>query len=307
MNTDLFLLSDLLAELALRQLPCGGWAALASSSQPALEATCFSTLAVGLAAPPSYVAQAQEFLLRTQNPNGSWPAFQGDEQHGAWVTSLAVTALRDLVPAIPARLKAFRWLLECAGRESSWFWKWKFRTADRHVRFDPDKGGWPWIPGTLSWVVPTAFSILALNQLPCACGGFEKMPFRVERGIEMLLDRACPGGGWNAGNGVVYGVAVAPHPDDTAIALLALTSRKQEPLVQSGLQYLVKAAPTLTAPWSLAWAILALAAYGQGIDSLYKSLVALPDLTKTDDTGTIALACLALDHQRTLSALGVTA
>jgi hypothetical protein len=133
------------------------------------------------------------------------------------------------------------------------------------------------------------------------------MPFRFERGIEMLLDRACPGGGWNAGNGIVYGVAVAPHPDDTAIALLALTGRKEDPLVRSGLQYLVKTAPTLTAPWSLAWAILALAAYGQGIDSLYKSLVALPDLTKTDDTGTIALACLALDYQRTLSALGVTA
>jgi hypothetical protein len=45
----------------------------------------------------------------------------------------------------------------------------------------------------------------------------------------MLLDRACPGGGWNAGNGVVYGTALAPHPDDTAIALLALRDRTKEP------------------------------------------------------------------------------
>ena len=227
-TTDPIVLSNLLAELALRQLPCGGWAALASSSQPAIEPTCYSALVLG-SAPVGDIERAQDFLLRTQNPNGSWPVFPGDDQEGGWVTSLAVMALRDLVPAIPARLQGFHWLLNCAGRESNWFWKWKFRTADRHVRFDPDKYGWPWFPDTVSWVVPTAFSILALNQLPCSCGGLEHVPFRVDRGIEMLLDRACPGGGWNAGNGVVYGTALAPHPDDTAIALLALRDRATAP------------------------------------------------------------------------------
>ena len=47
------------------------------------------------------------------------------------------------------------------------------------------------------------------------------------------MDRACPGGGWNAGNGVVYGTALAPHPDDTAIALLALRDREQNPLCKA--------------------------------------------------------------------------
>ena len=164
-TTDPIVLSTLLAELALRQLPCGGWAALASSSQPAIEPTCYSALALG-SAPVGDIERAQDFLLRTQNPNGSWPVFPGDDQEGGWVTSLAVMALRDLVPAIPARLQGLHWLLNCAGRESNWFWKWKFRTADRHVRFDPDKYGWPWFPDTVSWVVPTAFSILALNQTP---------------------------------------------------------------------------------------------------------------------------------------------
>ena len=117
------------------------------------------------------------FSSVTQNPNGSWPVFPGDDQEGGWVTSLAVMALRDVVPAIPARLQGFHWLLNCAGKESNWFWKWKFRTADRHVRFDPDKYGWPWFPDTVSWVVPTAFAILALNQLPCSCGGLEHVAF----------------------------------------------------------------------------------------------------------------------------------
>jgi hypothetical protein len=146
---------------------------------------------------------------------------------------------------IPARLRGLHWLMRCVGREGNWFWKWKFRTADRHVRFDPDKFGWPWFPDTVSWVVPTAFAVLVLNQLPCFCGGLEQVPFRIERGGEMLLDRVCPGGGWNAGNGVVYGAAMAPHPDDTAIALLALCSQRHNPVVQSSVKYLEQLAPTL--------------------------------------------------------------
>ena len=305
MTTDLVVLSTLLAELSLRQLPCGGWAALASSSQPAIEPTCYSALALG-SAPVGDIERAQDFLLVTQNPNGSWPVFPGDDQEGGWVTSLAVMALREVVPAIPARLRGFHWLLNCAGKESNWLWKWKFRTADRHVRFDPDKYGWPWFPDTVSWVVPTAFAILALNQLPCSCGGLDSIPSRTDCGFQMLLDRACPSGGWNAGNGVVYGTALAPHPDDTAIALLALRDREQDPLVQGSVDYLERVAPTLSAPWSLAWAILALAAHRRPIASLSSSLAAFPDLSGTEDTSTLALVCLALDQQRALEAFGVT-
>jgi hypothetical protein len=84
--------------------------------------------------------------------------------------------------------------MKCQGREADWFWRWKFLTADRHVRFDPDKFGWPWVPDTCSWVVPTAFAILALSQVPCSCAGLEDIPLRVDLGIEMLMDRACPRG-----------------------------------------------------------------------------------------------------------------
>lgn len=298
-------LSDLLAGLIRRQLPCGGWSALASSAQPAVEPTCYSVLALGSQATDAR-ERAYSFLLRAQNRNGSWPVFLGDDHDGSWVTSLVAMVLRDLVPAIPARLKGLRWLLSNAGKEGDWFWKWKFRTTDRHVRFDPGKFGWPWIPDTVSWVVPTAFAILALNQLPCSCGGFELAPARVNRGVEMLMDRACPSGGWNAGNGVVYGAGLAPHPDDTAIALLALRDRPHDPLVQDSVHYLERVAPALTAAWSLAWAILALAAHRRPIALLRCALLALPDLFCIEDTSTLALACLALDHEHVLASLGVT-
>ena len=296
--------SNLSAELVRRQLPCGGWSALVSSSHPALEPTCYSLFAVGSQATDAREL-AQAFLLREQNPNGSWPVFVGDDHDGSWLTSLVAITLRDIVPAIPARLKGLHWLLSNAGREGNWFWKWKFRTTDRHIRFDPDKFGWPWFPDTVSWVVPTAFAILALGQLPCSCGGFELAPSRMDRGVEMLIDRACPGGGWNAGNGVVYGAALAPHPDDTAIVLLALCNRPQDPVVQTSLSYLERTAPTLTAPWSLAWAMLALAAHQRPIRLVRRALLDLPDLVYVDDTSTLALVCLALDHEQALVNFGV--
>ena len=304
MTTDPVVLSTLLGELALRQLPCGGWAALASSSQPAIEPTCYAALALG-SVPAGDIERAQDFLLHTQNPNGSWPVFPGDDQEGGWVTSLAVMALREVMPAIPARLQGLHWLTNCAGKESNWFWKWKFRTADRHVRFDPDKFGWPWFPDTVSWVVPTAFAVLALSRLPCSCGGLDRVAPRIDCGVQMLFDRACPGGGWNAGNGIVYGAALAPHADDTAIALLALSDRGQDAVVQSGVRYLERTAPALTAPWSLAWAILALTAHRRPTTSLSNSLVALPDLSSIEDTSTLAVVCLALDQPRALQAFGV--
>jgi hypothetical protein len=70
-------------------------------------------------------------------------------------------------------------------------------------------------------------------------------------------------------------------------------------------EWLEHAAATLTAPWSLAWAILALTAHGRAIESLITSLLALPDLSGNDDTCTLALVWLAADCRRTLAALGV--
>jgi hypothetical protein len=110
-----------------------------------VEPTCYSLLVLWTQA-TAVRDRAQSLLLDAQNPNGSWPVVVGDDHDGSWVTSLVAIALRDIVPAIPARLKGLHWLLRSAGKEGDWFWKWKFRTADRHVRFDPDKFGWPWVP-----------------------------------------------------------------------------------------------------------------------------------------------------------------
>ena len=303
MTSNELLSGRLLDELTRRQLPSGGWATSTTSKQVALEPSCLAALALQLRSERAY--RVQDFLLRVQNPNGSWPAFLGDDPDGGWVTSLALIALRDYVPGIPARLRGFHWLLKFAGKESNWFWKRKFRTTDRHVRFNPEKYGWPWFPDTVSWVVPTSFAVLALNQLACTFGELAHIPARLNLGVEMLIDRTCPSGGWNAGNGVVYGAELAPHVDDTAVALLALSERKQHPIIQSGVLWLEGTIQDLRSPWSMAWAVLALAAHGKPIESLLTCLTGLPGLSDLADTSTLAVVALALDSHATLSALGV--
>src|SRR5260370_29063461 len=70
---DNVLRGRLLDELMRRQLPSGGWATSKTSKQAALEPSCLAALALGLR--PDSAHGVQDFLLRVQNPNGSWPAF----------------------------------------------------------------------------------------------------------------------------------------------------------------------------------------------------------------------------------------
>jgi hypothetical protein len=280
-------------KLAERQLPHGGWPFIHSYGQPALEPTCLALLTLraneGLTR-----YRAIHFLLQMQNPNGSWPAFVGDDAEGCGLTGLALYALLRSGVTCEATHRAARWLLNLKGWESHWLWKWKFRTTDRHVRFDPDKFGWPWTPETVSWVVPTAYSLLALTHLP-APSQTELLRFRIQRGVEMLFDRACPNGGWNAGNGIVYGEPMTPHLDATALALLALPSEPANDLMPASLEWLQRRSQTCFAPWSLSWAILALDAYGLPTGPLLARLANICDPDQIQDCATAAVASLALD------------
>lgn len=75
----------------------------------------------------------------------------GDSE-SAWVTALVLCTLKTTNDLALPRERAFRWLMMERGREGNWFWPWKFRIADREVRFDPDKYGWPWSSATIQAV-----------------------------------------------------------------------------------------------------------------------------------------------------------
>ena len=191
--------------------------------------------------------------------------------------------------------KAVQWLLDNKGREGHWFWKWKFRIADRAVQFNPDKYGWSWFPDTVSWVIPTAFSLIALKQsLPCC--GIERVTDRIQLGTEMLRDRACPQGGWNAGNSIVFGSALIPHIDATAIALLALTDDTDAIAVQ-GLDWLRQASVECPSVYSIAWSALAFLVHRDNAADLCVTRlhgVLLSGRQFPFDTDTLSLAAIAI-------------
>jgi hypothetical protein len=197
-----------------------------------------------------------------------------------------------------------QWLIDARGREATWLWRWKLRTIDNKVQFDPTKFGWSWVPGTTSWVIPTAFALIALRHVERR--GYYKtarLAERIDFGTSMLLDRMCPGGGWNSGNGVAFGVALAPHIDATSIALLALIPHEKEQGVQRSLRWLVNSLAGCRSSYSLAWGVLAIAAYRrispEASESLRDRAEELMQLTENaasiEDNDTLAVSALALE------------
>jgi hypothetical protein len=287
--------------LRARQSHAGAWAF--GASQDAVEPTCLAILALRHQ-PSAYLERALDNIENLQNKDGSWPAFTGDESEGCWTTALAVLSLMAARYEMKRLASGIQWLLDARGREANWLWRWKLSTVDNKVKFDPAKFGWSWTPGTTSWVIPTAFALIALQQ--ARQRGYDKTAHlneRVDLGSSMLLDRMCPGGGWNSGNGVAFGVPLAPHIDATSIALLALTRHEEEQGVQRSLHWLVNRLAGCPSPYSLAWGVLAIAAY-RGIslevrESLRGRTQELMRLTENtasiEDNCTLAVSALALE------------
>jgi hypothetical protein len=292
----------ILAELFRRRLPGpGGWSHC--GAQCGIEPTSLALLAL-YSYPSGSTATREELapLLAFQQPNGLWPAVADRAADvNFWASALAVNTLMALgatPKAVGASLDA---LVHCRPREASWLVRLKFRLSDRQVRFDPRKYGWPWVLDTVSWVLPTSMALITLERAKrrgWICS--REVESRLRLGAEMLLDRACPEGGWNAGNAVVYGVPLRPHIDATALALAALRLHYRLPIVRNSLTWILDRIDCPSA-YSLAWVILA-AAYkdvraevSPAIDIARNRLAALVEDPKTvEDTSTITLAALAL-------------
>ena len=281
----------LIQELHRRELPDGGWS-FSGSSQMSLETTCLASFSV-LAEQPSSAPHVVWPLLHAQLSDGSWPSFVGDGEP-SWTTALAICVLNSANDSSGARERGQSWLLKTKGREGDWFWRWKFKLADRAVRFDPDRYGWPWLSGSASWVIPTAFSVIAIKQFT-ACSRTEVSERRIRLGVEMLLDRTCVDGGWNSGNSVVYGVPLRPHVEATAIALLALQDERRTETIQRSLAWLKQQATVINSRSSLAWCILTLFVYQESVEPLKNKLATIMgDGRDIRNNATLATALLAL-------------
>jgi hypothetical protein len=196
-----------------------------------------------------------------------------------------------------------RWLLNEWPAESALWWRVRQALFSSHeTRQNSSLCGWSWTPGTASWVEPTAHALLFLRSLPAGMhtSGGAKRRQLAER---MLYDRMCPGGGWNSGNPLVYGVAGVPRVGPTVWALLALRDDAERAEIQMSLDWLQGAYEGIHGPASLALAHRCLAVYGRRVSPLVPLLGELyPRNRFFEDVLTNAWIILALNEERNMAA-----
>jgi uncharacterized protein (DUF362 family) len=244
-----FDLASHLDALASHQHPDGGWG-YAPGQAVQLEPTCLTLLALSLQRERFRTALDRGLAaLRTcALPDGTYRLTRGRAE-AVWPTALALfvrTVLGHPQHELAASVAA---LLAVRGRAHD------SKEATEAQDIDLKLTGWPWAEGNFSWAEPTAWACLALRR-----AGHGDHP-RVEEGQRMLLDRIHEGGGVNYGNRKVLGRSTEPIPGPTALALLALQGRGDDPRVVASVAYLLQQALTGEDLEHLCWAQIALDGY----------------------------------------------
>jgi hypothetical protein len=159
------------------------------------------------------------------------------------------------------------------------------------LRQDNSLQAWSWIDQTFSWVEPTAWCLLYLKKLQKAqrAATPAEAADRIRVGEQMLLDRACKTGGWNYGGSNVYGQELWAYVPTTALGLLAMQDRREDPVVTKSLQFLQKDAGTERSAPALALALVCLRVFGVDVTPFEPDLLSRLELSRAMGS-TVALA-----------------
>jgi hypothetical protein len=243
-------LEPLLAELALRRGPRGGFRARADdpAELEIVDATAWAAVALAIADPGSAARRgASDFLAGTQAPDGRLsvhPLHPGTYAP----TSVAILAWSGDTARAAERRKAVDFLLTHEGLTYP-------QDSSSPNRIDTELRGWPWVDRTFSWAEPTALALLAL-----AAAG-EGAHARSREGVKVLLDRQIANGGWNYGNSRVFDADLLSAPESTGLVLAALAGAVERSQIELSLARLAEELPRLRTPLALAWSLLAAAAW----------------------------------------------
>ncbi len=303
-----FVESVCLPLLGRAQNPDGGWGFHpGSESRP--EPTCWALQAVlqcSWPEIPEAAVRGFQFVRGAQLRSGAWPSAR-EEQVGCWVTALACWVLLAEKNSSNAVAMGLDWLCNDWPQDSTLWRRFLARfSSQRHIfPINNSYRGWGWTPGTSSWVEPTALTLLTFGECPA-----ELLPPAAARRRKlaeaMLRDRMCPGGGWNCGNPLVYGVAGEPLIIPTAWALLALRNQPERRENVLSLEWLEKNVANIQGPGSFALARLCLESYGRkwpddapGLRSFHQKNEFLNNIQVA------AWSCLALSAKRPFLPVGL--
>ncbi|MCW5977309.1 MAG: hypothetical protein KIT09_04495 [Bryobacteraceae bacterium] len=241
----------------------GGWG-YAPGGPPWVEPTAYAILALhGKSGGTDAADRGWQRLRSWQQADGSWPPAPG-VQRAHWTTALCVTAHCVRREYGEGFLAGVNWLLGNKGAEGTFWKRVMYRALPTLFGHDPSIVGWPWLPGTGSWVEPTCHALIALRKaddyLSLPAGLRARLRERVAMGEQMLLGRRAADGGWNYGNRLVLGHALPSYPELTAIASLAMRGAAgfQPPPLGTG-----ASGARMTSRLARAWTAICLQAYGQ--------------------------------------------
>lgn len=242
----------------------GGWPYYAGKSAR-VEPTCWALLALnGQSGITRAVERGLAFLRVHQRPNGLIVDPGAPAANHAWnaLALIATHALGDPAGA-PDRARIVAALLAAKGIKVD------------EQRADTEQNNqlqaWAWNEGTFSWIEPTAWCLIALKTQ----GAGAIAAARVAEAEAVMLDRVCDIGGWNYGNATVLGQDLRPYVPTTALGLLAMQDRRDEPAVRRSLAWLTANATSERSAMALSLAAIALHVYGEATQSVTTTLASI--------------------------------
>jgi hypothetical protein len=261
------------------QNPDGGWGYW-RGRMSLVEPTAFCLLALHSSGDKIGIGRGLEFLKTCQKKSGAIGIRPRDAE-GNWMAYAALLAFHGLDPGGTPERRLKDWILSFEDA-SGLFTKEDLAAAATLNRYDASIPGWSWALRTTAWVEPTALFIIALIR-----AGLPATEQKIKSGVDLILDRRVPSGGWNFGNPYSKSHELAASTMSTALAMAALGAAgvpEGRPAIVAGKRFLTKSLDGDVSTASLAWTLLALKSYPNGAAQAPGVAARLARL-QTDDGG----------------------
>jgi len=226
------------------------------------EPTVYAVRALLAAGETAPAKRGIDWILRTARPDGGWASRPGVGE-SSWVTALATLIPEEYLGEQTSR-RTIEWLVGTRGEDTTAVYTLRERLLGRPASADCAHPGWPWTRGAAAWVAPTAAALIALEReqrLRPSAQNVGQIAGRAAAGRNFLLAHMCREGGWNHGATNAWGYDMAPYPETTGMALLALRGVRA-PQMERALAAARRSLSTRSADGQN-WLRLGLSAHGQ--------------------------------------------
>jgi hypothetical protein len=154
------------------------------------------------------------WLLNCQHKDGGWGINEDDPESG-WQTAWALIALRYSTQNKDSISKAVEWLTTVSTSEIT---REEFQKPDVPKSNNVGAFVWPWLPGQVGWIEPTAMAVLALEGITNS----QLADVRINAAHSYFLQNRTPDGGWDIGNIGPLDTTVIPRAFPSVLVLMAL-------------------------------------------------------------------------------------